>query len=513
MASNPKLNYGRPGEATHAPLHGVPVQHGLPAQHGLPPQHGMPMHGAPMQGMGAGITALPHAHPTHHVTTPQGGTVPATVVGPGQVVVGGPGTVIVDAAAAAAHQSGSGLIDVSRVPVEHAFAVLVTRAVAMGSSDLFICGAEQHVAVQVRHLGVIRPIAMLTAEEGRRLIAYIRNGSGADVNERRRPSDGRWIYRPEADAQNPSVVDLRINFLPSMYGDDVAIRLLVRSNAVMELGELGMSADQRGAYTQMIDAPSGLILITGPTGSGKTATLYASLRHLNTGERKIHTIEDPVEYAIEGLHQSQVNPAIELGFAELLRAVMRQSPDVIMIGEIRDEDTARIAVRAANSGILVLATLHAPDAASAVQSMRAFGVPNHFLAASLRGIASQRLIRTLDPESRLAFDVSDAPETFAEIRHLLGPDEGKVLYAHMPTPQNHMSGYTGRAGVFELLTLTKATRGLIADGAAIESIRDQARADGMLPFRTAGLLNVARGVTSAEELFRVIPAEHLLVDF
>src|ERR1700709_930572 len=181
-------------------------------------------------------------------------------------------------------------------------------------------------------------------------------------------------------------------------------------------------------------------------------------------------------------------PQIKLGFADLLRAVMRQSPDVIMIGEIRDDETAKIAVRAANSGILVLATLHAPDAASAVQSMRAFGVPNHFLAASLRGVVSQRLVRTLDPESRVAFDLTDAPHTFDDVRHLLGPGEGGTLYAHVPTEKNHMTGYTGRTGVFEVMPSTKALRQLIADNSPVETIRMQARGDGMLPFRHAALL-------------------------
>lgn len=424
------------------------------------------------------------------------------------------------AAAAAAIEAGkagsmpSQMIEVSQLPVERAIEALLAHALQLKASDLFITSAEEHTAIQVRHLGMIRPISVLRPEEGKRLIAHVRNSSGADVNERRKPSDGRWIFRGQdtADADGDEV-DLRINFLPTMYGDDVAMRLLVRGNAIFQLTELGMTPDQLSAYSGMISSPSGLVLITGPTGSGKTATLYASLAQLNDGKRKINTIEDPVEYAVEGLHQSQTNPSIELTFADLLRAVMRQSPDVIMIGEIRDEETAKIAVRAANSGILVLATLHAPDAASAVQSMRAFGVPNHFLAASLRGVVSQRLVRTLDTESRVAFDLSDAPHTFDDVRHLLGPGEGGTLYAHVPTEKNHMTGYTGRTGVFEVMPSTKALRTLIADGSPVEAIRTQARTDGMLPFRHAALLQVARGITSAEELFRVIPTEQLVVDF
>ncbi|MFT3789114.1 MAG: GspE/PulE family protein [Tepidisphaeraceae bacterium] len=403
------------------------------------------------------------------------------------------------------HPGAGILVDVSHFAAERAVEFLIEQAVRIGASDLFFCAQEQHYAVQVRHLGIIRPLSIVTAEEGKRMVAHVRNNSGADVNERRKPADGRWIYRKgEGDG-----VDLRINFLPTMYGEDIAIRLLVRGHELFKLEQLGMAPEQLAAYTQMIESPSGLVLITGPTGSGKTATLYASLLRLNDGRRKINTIEDPIEYAVGGIHQSQTNPAIDLGFAECLRAVLRQSPDVIMIGEIRDEETAKIAVRAANSGVLVLGTLHAPDAAMAVQSMRGYGVPAHFLSTSLRGVVSQRLVRTLDPETRIGFDLSDAPHTFDEVKDLLGPDEGKTLYAPGPTEKNQMTGYSGRTGVFEVMSVNKTLRAMIADGQTADVIRNQARADKMLPFRLSALLKVARGITSTEELFRVIPTEQL----
>lgn len=401
------------------------------------------------------------------------------------------------------------LIDLARLTPERAVEASIRHAVEMGASDLFFCAAEQHLAVQVRHLGIVRTIAIVTPDEGRRMIAHIRNASGADVNEKRRPGDGRWIFRDDDDEG----VDLRINFIPTIFGEDVAIRLLVRGAEMFELDELGMTPEQLAAYRMMIESPSGLILITGPTGSGKTATLYATLKRLNDGRRKINTIEDPVEYTVEGIHQSQTNPAIDLSFAELLKAVLRQSPDVIMIGEVRDEETAKIAVRAANSGILVLATLHAPDAAMAISSMRAYGIPNHFLATCLRGVVSQRLVRTLDPDTRIKFDLTDAPHTFDEVRHLLGPDEGKVLYAPGPAPSNQMTGYAGRTGVFEVMSITRAMRNHIAEGDSTDAIRKLAQKENMLAFRQAGLLKVARGITSAEELFRVIPTEQLTMDF
>jgi type II secretory ATPase GspE/PulE/Tfp pilus assembly ATPase PilB-like protein len=262
----------------------------------------------------------------------------------------------------------------------------------------------------------------------------------------------------------------------------------------------------------MISSPSGLILITGPTGSGKTATLYASLMRLNDGKRKINTIEDPIEYAIDGLRQSQVNPIISLTFAELLRAVLRQSPDVIMIGEVRDEETAKTAVHAANSGILVFATLHAPSSTQAVASMRALGAQPHFLANSLRGVVSQRLVRTLCPKCKVAFDLSDAPHTFDDVKPWLGPDEGKALYAAKGCEACSMSGYAGRSAIFEMLPVTRAIRNLIADGAPNREIRAKAIEEKMAEFRQTAMLKVARGETSMEEIFRVIPTEHLVLD-
>jgi type II secretory ATPase GspE/PulE/Tfp pilus assembly ATPase PilB-like protein len=407
--------------------------------------------------------------------------------------------------------NGGSMLDVSHLPAEKAVEFLIEHAVRMNASDLFFCSGDNATLIQVRHMGLIQPISVVTTDEGKRMISHVRHASGADVNEKRKPADGRWIFRPKHET-DVAAVDLRINFLPTMYGEDVAMRLLARGNAIYQLAELGMTSEQLATYATMVESPSGLILITGPTGSGKTASLYATLKRLHNGRRKINTIEDPVEYAVEGIHQSQVNPAIDLSYSELLKAVLRQSPDVIMIGEIRDEETAKIAVRAANSGILVLATLHAPDAAMAVQSMRAYGVPNHFLATCLRGVVSQRLVRMLDPETRIAFDIEDAPETFSDVQKYLEPDEGKKLYAPGPHERNGNTGYAGRTGVFEVLQATRAIRNLIADGANANIIRDAAVAERMLPFKQSALLKVARGITSTEELFRVIPNEQLLTE-
>src|SRR5438552_1291898 len=399
-------------------------------------------------------------------------------------------------------------IDVSRLPVEQAVAKLFDHAVKIGASDLFFAANEQTISVLIRHLGIVRPISMIGQEMGRKYLSHIKAAAGMDLNEKRHPADGRWIYR----RGDGDTIDLRINVIPTLYGEDFAIRLLSRGSRLFSLENLGMSREQFNAYINMITSPAGLILITGPTGSGKSATLYSSLLRLNDGKKKINTIEDPIEYAIDGLRQSQVNPAIDLGFGEMLRSVLRQSPDVIMIGEIRDETTARTAVHAANSGMLVFATLHAPSAAGAVQSMRSLGVQSHFLSTCLRGVVAQRLVRTLCPMCKTGFDLALAPHTFDDVRPWLGADEGNKLFAPKGCPECNMSGYFGRTGIFEVMLCTKSIRKLISDGAVARDIRDKAIEEKMAEFRQSAMLAVARGQTSTEEVFRVIPAEHLMID-
>ena len=427
-------------------------------------------------------------------------------------------------------QTKQQLLDVSKLPVDQAVAALINRAVGMGASDLFFVTNEQHVAVHVRHLGIMRLLSVVSPETGRRYLAHVKAAAGMDLGgAARKPMDGRWIYDADADAMaagdeddasgeesteralsDEASVDLRISVIPTLYGEDFAIRLLGRGRHAHRTESLGMTPDQLADFLAMIEGPGGLIVLTGPTGSGKTATLYASLMRLNNGRRKINTIEDPVEYAVDGLRQSQVNPGLGAGFADLLRGALRQSPDVVMIGEIRDEETARTAVHAANSGILVFATVHAPAASHAVQSLRSLGVHNHFLGASLRGVVSQRLLRTLCAKCKTTFDVTDAPHTFDAVRPMLGAGEGNALYAARGCGACSGTGYAGRTGVFEVMPVGRAVRDLISDGAPTRDIRTAAVRDGMLEFRQAALLKVARGETSTEEMFRVIPTEVLV---
>jgi type II secretory ATPase GspE/PulE/Tfp pilus assembly ATPase PilB-like protein len=391
---------------------------------------------------------------------------------------------------------------------------LVARVIEHGAelavSDLYLITNENHVAIKARHLGVQRLLTIIPSDLGRRCLAHIKVMSGMDVTERRRPLDGRWIYR------RPSghTVDLRISTIPTLYGEDFTLRLLPRDFQMLGMENLGMLRAELNLLIDLLNSPSGLILVTGPTGSGKTTTLYSFLSYLNNGERKINTIEDPIEYAMEGARQSQIAPRLDVGFADLLRGVLRQAPDVIMVGEVRDPDTAETVVRAANSGHLVLATLHAPVAAGAIQSMLSLGVHPHFLASSLLGTVAQRLVRTLCPECKVTYDLSDSPMSFDEVKKWLTPEEGHVLYGPKPAgcPKCRTLGYVGRMGVFEVFPVDREIRRLIQARETIQALRNHAIAQGMIEFRHSALLKVARGQTSIEEVFRVVPPEYLSLE-
>jgi len=396
-------------------------------------------------------------------------------------------------------------INVNDLGPEEAVGRLVDHAAQLKVSDLFFTTNETHVAVSARHLGLLRLFTIMPLEFGKRCMAAIKALAGMDVAEKRRPLDGRWIRERKGENK----IDLRINTIPTLYGEDFTLRLLVRNSQLLSLESLGLLRADYNQLISLLNSPSGLILVTGPTGSGKTTTLYACLTYLNNGERKINTIEDPVEYAVEGIRQSQINPKIDVDFPELLRSVLRQAADVIMVGEIRDPVTAKTAVRAANSGHLVLATLHAPVAAGAIQSMLNLDVHPHFLSSALRGVVAQRLIRTLCPACKISFDLSMAPHTFDDVKQWLEPGQGQQLFVSTGCPKCLMTGYTDRTGVFELLTVNTDIRNLISQRATTQVIRNKAIEHGLIEFKQSAMLKVARGETSAEEVLRAVPTEYL----
>lgn len=398
------------------------------------------------------------------------------------------------------------LADLEQLETADAVSEVVRYAIRLPASDLFFATDHDDVAILVRHLGIVKPLTRVPREVGRHFINHIKAMAEMDVAQMRRPLDGRWVHEHEEGHK----VDLRVNTIPTLYGEDLSVRLLEHGIGRLELPALGFHQKDLQDLIGLLNKPNGLLLVTGPTGAGKTTTLYACLRHLNDGTRKINTIEDPIEYELLGVRQSQVNAKIDLDFPELLRAVLRQSPDVIMVGEIRDHVTAATAVRAANSGHLVLATLHAPVAAAAVDSMLAFGVHPHFLSTCLLGVLTQRLVRTLCSHCRVAYDLSGAPHTFDEVKRWLSPGQGEQIYSATGCDHCHQEGYVERTGVFEVLRATNEIRRLIFNRSSTRELQSRAVEQGMLDLRRSALLKVASGITSTEEVVRVIPTEHLM---
>jgi type II secretory ATPase GspE/PulE/Tfp pilus assembly ATPase PilB-like protein len=381
---------------------------------------------------------------------------------------------------------------------------IIRHAISVQASDLFLLSDEGSTGISLRVIGQIEQFAVVSRDQGRHLINFFKTMSGMDIAEHRRPQEGRWIFDFVGDR-----VDLRVNVVPTLFGEDLAIRILSHKFGLRSLDSLGLTRPEYGRLTTLLASPSGLLLVTGPTGTGKTTTLYACLEHLNTGLRKINTIEDPIEYAITGVRQSQVNSKLGVDFPDLLKNILRQAPDVIMIGEVRDEETAATAVRAANSGHLVLATLHSPVASGAIHSLRALGTNPYFVSSCLLGIMAQRLVRVLCQKCRVAHDIRESPETFADIRSLLEPGLGDYIYSAGGCDACHRQGYDGRTGVFELMTFNHKLRQMILQDCSAEDIQHESIQHGMVEFRRAAMLKVAQGITSSEEVLRELPAEYL----
>ncbi len=312
-----------------------------------------------------------------------------------------------------------------------------------------------------------------------------------DIAEKRLPQDGRMALRLAGHA-----VDVRVSTLPTGHGERVVLRLLDKEAGRLTLSALGMNPDLRDQLEALIRQPHGIVLVTGPTGSGKTTSLYAALSGLDAQSMNIVTVEDPIEYDLDGVGQTQVNSKIDMTFALALRAILRQDPDVIMVGEIRDLETAQIAVQASLTGHLVLATLHTNDAAAAVTRLVDMGVEPFLLSSGLLGVLAQRLIRKLCPHCKRPYTPDAAALAVL-------PQKINVLYAPVGCPSCNQTGYAGRTGIYELLLINDELRRVMHSGTAEAELRDAARAGGMRAMRDDGMRWVAAGETALEEVLRV----------
>ena len=380
-------------------------------------------------------------------------------------------------------------------PVIRLINALLTQALRDGASDIHIEPFETRSVVRLRIDGTLRDLIEPARALHAAIISRVKIMAQLDIAEKRLPQDGRITLRV---AGKP--IDVRVSTIPTGHGERVVLRLLDKQAGRLDLARLGMDDAELAHMDRLIKEPHGIVLITGPTGSGKTTTLYAALSRLDATALNIMTVEDPIEYDLDGISQTQVNTKIEMSFARALRTILRQDPDVVMIGEIRDLETAQIAVQASLTGHLVFATLHTNDAVSAVNRLVDMGVEPFLLASSLIGVVAQRLVRRLCPECRKA--VVRDPRTLKVVDSGIVP-AGGTLYTALGCAACNQSGYRGRTGIYEMLTVDEGLRRLIHDRTSEQQLRDYAVAHGMRSLRKDGWRWVVQGVTSLEELARV----------
>lgn len=378
-------------------------------------------------------------------------------------------------------------------PIIRLINALLSEAVREGASDIHIESFESRMVVRFRVDGMLREVLQPPRAVAGVIVSRIKVMANLDIAEKRVPQDGRISLRL---AGRP--VDVRVSTLPSGQGERVVLRLLDKEAGRLTLDNLGLTRDLQARLNALIHRPHGILLVTGPTGSGKTTTLYAALSEINTRECNILTVEDPIEYYLDGVGQTQVNPKVEMTFARGLRAILRQDPDVVMVGEIRDVETAEIAVQASLTGHLVLSTLHTNSAVGAITRLRDMGVEPFLLSSSLIGVLAQRLVRRLDARYREPY-VPDATECA-----LLGLDAAQppTLYRVEESARQRGQGYLGRTGIYELIGIDASARHLIHEGAAESEIEAQVRKHSP-SIHHYGVELVLAGVTTTDELLRV----------
>lgn len=387
----------------------------------------------------------------------------------------------------------------SDAPIVRVVNLILTRATRLNASDIHVEPFGERLQIRYRIDGMLIEQTAPPTDMKDAITSRLKIMARLNIAERRLPQDGRFSYHVEGRE-----VDVRMSTVPTVHGESLVLRLLDKSMANFDVSTIGLGVDEQSNLLELLDRPTGMILTTGPTGSGKTTTLYSALQHLNTPDRKLISIEDPVEYQLDGVNQIPVRPEIGLGFADVLRNVLRQDPDIVMVGEMRDADTAEIAVRAAMTGHLVLSTLHTNTAPGAIIRLKDMGLERYLIAATLNAVIAQRLVRRLckmcagsraaTPQDAALFGKRDMPQ---------------MLSTPVGCDSCGGTGYTGRIGLFEILKVTKPIAYAIADGATEGDIAALARTEGYVSLFGAGVRAVAEGLTTPEDVARVVGVDEV----
>jgi type II secretory ATPase GspE/PulE/Tfp pilus assembly ATPase PilB-like protein len=391
--------------------------------------------------------------------------------------------------------------EVNEPTVVEAVNLLLLQAVKVNASDIHIEPQEGRMRIHLRVDGVLKDISPFEQNIYNALVSRIKIMSNLDIAERRLPQDGRF----KVDLEEGSV-DIRVSVIPTIQGESVVLRLLRQNKKLLTLQELGMSKENFDKYIKFIHRPSGIILVTGPTGSGKTTTLYASLSVLKSAEQNIITIEDPVEYQLDFCRQIQVNPKVNLLFSTGLRSILRHDPDIIMVGEIRDRETAEIAVQAALTGHLVLSTLHTNDAASAITRLVDMGIEPFLIASCLNGVVAQRLVRVLCPKCKKPMDEASLKNLPFSIPKGISDVQRRSIYQSQGCQDCLHTGFSGRIGIFELMEMGSQIGRLTVEKASSKEIINFCRSIGMEFLYDDGWKKVLDGRTSPQELMRILGA-------
>ena len=386
----------------------------------------------------------------------------------------------------------------SEAPVIRLVNLIIQRAVESRASDIHVEPFEEQLKVRYRVDGVLTEVEAPPSSSTAAVISRIKLMAKLNIAERRLPQDGRISLRVQGKE-----LDLRVSTVPTLFGESVAIRLLDKESVKFDFGFLGFDGEPLERFKHILEMPHGIVLVTGPTGSGKSTTLYTALSRLNTAEKKIITVEDPVEYQIAGINQIQVKPQIDLTFASALRSIVRQDPDIIMVGEMRDLETARIAVQSALTGHLVLSTLHTNDAAGGVTRLLDMGVEDYLITSTINGIVAQRLVRRLCDRCAEAYEPLPELVEELELQEFAGEDGRVRLHRAVGCEACGGSGYHGRLALTEVLVMNDDIRCLVMQHANAGEIQQAAIADGMATLHRDGLRKAAVGLTTLEEVARV----------